>query len=886
MLVVVLFFLLLVPLLFPVLGSPDEQDYDYVDNNTSNVDASPDKGTHSNFTAQQYGPDTIYDTLTEENTGGADWGFTWLDSPIEKTYTTTSQWIDLDLSGDVPASATGVIVAEVSDTSSDLHIVVRGKEDTNDYMSSTSYCEFEDETWRMQIVKLDANRYIQYWSDNTALRLFVMGYTEGNDPKYRTVPVQLPELTADSAWHTISVDGYVDDDSDGVILLGQVTSGSDTTLLVRAAGSTDAMTAREWEEYNIGLLVVKIDANDKFEYYLTSGDLARLFLVAETKGSIDWLDTNRDDMSPTSTGWTMRDLDDYITVPADASGAFLQFESAGSWGDYQNIAREYGTSWTFPRFDVGGDQWLMGGSGINDQNQLEIYIENTQDDCYLHAITRKGISVNYQLDLEVQWTNATYNLPNEELCIYGGTMGSENVQVDVWNGSIWHNLFTDLSSGWNNVSVTDYLVSSTFTIRFKGGTEAGDTSQDSWEIDCTLLHTWGAAPIANFSYTPEYPYTDETVTFNASESYDPDGSIVSYFWDFGDGTNGTGEIITHSYADNGTYTVVLTVTDNDGLFDTISADVTVLNRPPVAIFTESTETAYVGETITFNASDSYDPDGSIATYFWDFGDGTNTTGVIVEHAYSANGTYIVTLTVIDDNGASGATSSTKTILRNEPPIAIFTESAETVYTDEIIYFNASDSYDSDGYIVSYFWDFGDDTNATGVTVNHAYVDDGVYTVTLTVTDDRGATSSTSATKTVLNRHPTASFTESAETVYTGEIVTFNASDSYDPDGTIVNYFWDFGDDTNVTGILVTHAYADNGTYIVTLTVTDDDGATASANATKTVLNSPPVASFTESAETVYTVRSSDSMHQAAMILTALLLAIFGILVMVPTPLVL
>jgi PKD repeat protein len=267
-----------------------------------------------------------------------------------------------------------------------------------------------------------------------------------------------------------------------------------------------------------------------------------------------------------------------------------------------------------------------------------------------------------------------------------------------------------------------------------------------------LLHTWGIAPSANFYYTPQYPYTGETVTFNASSSYDPDGTIVSYFWDFGDGTNGTGEIINHTYADDGTYTVALTVTDNDGLSDTAFDSVTVLNRPPVASFTESAETVLTSDIIYFNASASYDPDGSIVSYFWDFGDGTNATGITVGHAYADDGNYTVTLTVTDDDGATDTVTATKTIL-NRPPVASFAESAETVYTGETIAFNASSSYDPDGSIVSYFWDFGDGTNATGTVVSHAYADDGVYTVTLTVTDDDGATASTNATKTVLNRSP-------------------------------------------------------------------------------------------------------------------------------------
>jgi len=99
-------------------------------------------------------------------------------------------------------------------------------------------------------------------------------------------------------------------------------------------------------------------------------------------------------------------------------------------------------------------------------------------------------SPNHELDLEVQWTNADYDEANEQLCIYGGTMGAENITVDVWNGTGWENVFTDLNSGWNNVSVTSYLTTSNFTIRFRGGIETSDTTQDAWNIDTVLLHVY------------------------------------------------------------------------------------------------------------------------------------------------------------------------------------------------------------------------------------------------------------------------------------------------------------------------------------------------------------------------------------------------------------
>jgi hypothetical protein len=102
-------------------------------------------------------------------------------------------------------------------------------------------------------------------------------------------------------------------------------------------------------------------------------------------------------------------------------------------------------------------------------------------------------SVNYELDLEVQWINVDFSQTNKWLCIYGGTMDAENIRVDVWTGVMWQNVFTNLASGWNNVSIAPYLTSSTFTIRFNGGTETNDTVQSSWNIDVSLLHLWNTA---------------------------------------------------------------------------------------------------------------------------------------------------------------------------------------------------------------------------------------------------------------------------------------------------------------------------------------------------------------------------------------------------------
>jgi len=378
------------------------------------------------------------------------------------------------------------------------------------------------------------------------------------------------------------------------------------------------------------------------------------------------------------------------------------------------------------------------------------------------------------------------------------------------------------------------------------------TDNDNSTSSTSLVITVGnKPPVASFTSSPLSPYTTDTVAFNASTSYDLDGNIVSYFWAFGDGTNATGVVTSHAYVENGTYTVTLTVTDNDGATGSTSAAKTILNRSPVASFASSPSTPYTGDIVTFNASASYDLDGSIVSYFWNFGDGTNATGMVTAHAYAENGNYVATLTITDNDGSTASTSATKTVL-DRSPVASFTSSPSAPYTSDAVTFNASASYDPDGTIASYFWTFGDGTNGTGMVVTHSYVENGNYTVTLTVTDNDGSTASTSATKAVLNRPPVASFTSSPSTPYTSETATFNSSASYDPDGTIVSYSWNFGDGTNAIGMIATHTYAENGTYTVTLTVTDNDGSTASTSATKTVLNRPPVASFTSSPSAPYT----------------------------------
>jgi len=296
-------------------------------------------------------------------------------------------------------------------------------------------------------------------------------------------------------------------------------------------------------------------------------------------------------------------------------------------------------------------------------------------------------------------------------------------------------------------------------------------SEGKWDTTTKSITIY-AHPVAIFNYSPGQPAIYETVTLNASESYDLDGTIVNYRWDFGDATNGTGMSITHVYGAEGNYTVTLNVTDNDGLTNSTSKFIIVITNIPTASFTYSPTVPLVDQIVTFNASLSTPNGGTIVSYLWDFGDGTsvvNETDPISTHTYRTTGTYSVTLNVTDSEGLWDI--ELKIITIKKYPVASFTFSPLAPIVNEIVSFNASSSYDIDGTIVSYNWNFGDGTNGTDVIATHRYSGVGTFMVTLTVTDNDSFVNSTSSTVTVyIHDVAIVSAALSADEVYVGQLV--------------------------------------------------------------------------------------------------------------------
>jgi PKD repeat protein len=262
------------------------------------------------------------------------------------------------------------------------------------------------------------------------------------------------------------------------------------------------------------------------------------------------------------------------------------------------------------------------------------------------------------------------------------------------------------------------------------------------------------APTAALAANPTSGPAPLVVAFSGSRSVDPDGSIQSYAWDFGDGSTTAGSAVSHTYTQAGAYTAVLTVTDNRGATNAASTVITVLaptNQAPKAVLASNLTSGLAPLVLAFSGSASLDPDGSIQSYSWDFGDGGTTTGSAVTHTYTQAGNYTAVLTVIDNRGATNTASSVITVYTppNQTPKAVLTANVNSGQAPEVVTFSSFGSVDPDGSIQSYAWDFGDGNMTTGSEVAHTYTEAGDYTAVLTVTDNRGATNSAQAFISVL-----------------------------------------------------------------------------------------------------------------------------------------
>ena len=340
--------------------------------------------------------------------------------------------------------------------------------------------------------------------------------------------------------------------------------------------------------------------------------------------------------------------------------------------------------------------------------------------------------------------------------------------------------------------------------------------------------------------TPTTGSAPLTVAFSGSGS---GGSPpYTYAWAFGDGSLGSGASASHTYTTAGSYTAVLTVSDSAGGSATANVAITVTGpAPPLSVnATASPSSGVVPLTVTLTAVTSQGTAPYTAT--WKFGDGTSGTGMSVTHVYSTAGSYLPSVTVTDSKGRVGSASTSVSAQSNgtgPPPPLVVIVTANPTLGGTPLSVNASASISGGtGTYSSILWNFGDGATGSGNPVSHRYTTGGTFSLSVTVTDSKGTSSSNSTVVTAVGLHLIANVTP---TVGDAPYNVTGAASVYGGTGPYTAVTWDWGDGTTSQGTSLNHTYGPSatGSLTVTASVTDQAGETASQ--VLYVLVDPPLA---------------------------------------------
>ena len=353
-----------------------------------------------------------------------------------------------------------------------------------------------------------------------------------------------------------------------------------------------------------------------------------------------------------------------------------------------------------------------------------------------------------------------------------------------------------------------------------------------------------AAPVANAG--ADQFVTASEVTFSGGGSVDPDGAVTEWLWDFGDGGTASGQNVKHAYLRPGTYEVALTVRDDSGAPLNIDRDTmqVTINATPIAD-AGPPQVVAPGEEFVVSGRASVDPDGEVAEYLWTFPDGQTVSGLRAAHTLNEPGLYRIGLVVRDNfRGGAAEDESEVFITVNAAPVAV-AGADRLIAPGDSLKFDAGQSFDSDGRVTNYRWEFddlGDPLEAR--TVERHYPTPGVWSAQLVVTDDSGVLNSTASDDmTIRVNHPPVA--EAGADIDTDKLyVAFDASQSKDADGDALMYEWDFGDGSPAAhGAQVTHVYPRSGVFPVTLRVDDGTGLSnaRAIDATRVTIRARPMA---------------------------------------------
>ena len=521
--------------------------------------------------------------------------------------------------------------------------------------------------------------------------------------------------------------------------------------------------------------------------------------------------------------------------------------ASGSWADHGETP-VYFSAWS--RYWLG---WVDPIVITDDINNLELEPIENDGNVYLLPIPGNWSNSNeyYLLENRQQLKYDSY-LPGEGLLIWHI---DEDVIYSKWNSNSVNNDEDhkgvdleeadgedDLDYSTNRGDSGDPYNSGSFTKDTYPNSLAYNGTESGWKIE--NIETSGDNIIVDISFLSK-PHAvadaDDAVIaeglelqFYGNESWDEDGNIVSYTWDFGDGNFAYTDNPIHIFTQNGTYNVKLTVCDNNDLCDSMILSIFV-NKPPIAVVEISKLTIMLGETIAFDASESYDIDGDVEFYYWNFDDGYTSSQATADHEYKNSGTYNVSLKIIDDLNDITTVYYTIEVI-NRLPIVNFQYFTPGTGTTLATFEFTDLSFDHDGDIEQWNWDFGDGGTSDLQNPDYQFDLPGTYDVTLSVTDDQDGTNSTTLAIEVQNAPPIPKIRikdginlgEHQWSVPANRMIVIDGSVTFDNEGDALEFFWDI-DGQSISGESIEIDFMEQ--RILELRVVDSRGGEAVNNFT-------------------------------------------------------
>jgi len=356
------------------------------------------------------------------------------------------------------------------------------------------------------------------------------------------------------------------------------------------------------------------------------------------------------------------------------------------------------------------------------------------------ATTQAAILQDTQPPLKV--TNVTLRISDDAFFSLSWDQGIDNVAVDHY--IIYRDTIALPIA--NGTSFEDHTVQRGH--RYAYQISAVDTSRNEGNtsnITYGFLPPQNILPIAEAG-EPRFGWMQETLLFDASESYDIDGTIGGYRWDFqNDGVFDTiwssSPFATYCYSNAGTYTVKLEVKDNNNAITSDTTTVVIAGSfAPPTVDIGGPYRGYAGRSLFFDASNRTHSNYTIVLYHWDFGDNTTGSGRTIAHTYVRNGTYNLTLTITDSHNGCARDSTAVNITYfnsapERPQVWVSSQENNFVFTVR--------SSDGDGDAIRFFFDWNDSTNATtpffpgdtNVTVSKTWTQGGNFTVVIYAEDE-------------------------------------------------------------------------------------------------------------------------------------------------------